>query len=152
MDTRKLNIICFFWLDSKNFVNYYSFYLKWQHGRRLENMFIQPPGIRIQTTWCSFLMSMDTGEDKQWKTKDYRTCTGLRVEKLDWVWTCLHSLPQSIKDSGRSELSRITFVFETVCSADCKFLFLAVSEMNKWTENVLIWIKCMRWVSFSVGL
>lgn len=35
------------------------------------------------------------------------------------------------KDSERSELSRITFVFETTCTADCKFYFLAVSENNR---------------------
>lgn len=31
-------------------------------------------------------------------------------------------------DSESSELSRITFVFETICTADCKFNFLAVRE------------------------
>uniref|UniRef100_A0A4W6CR71 Endosome-lysosome associated apoptosis and autophagy regulator 1 n=1 Tax=Lates calcarifer TaxID=8187 RepID=A0A4W6CR71_LATCA len=43
-----------------------------------------------------------------------------------------YRLPQSMaKDSERSELSRITFVFETTCTADCKFYFLAVSENNR---------------------
>lgn len=32
------------------------------------------------------------------------------------------------KDSERGELSRITFVFETMCTTDCKFYFLAVSK------------------------
>lgn len=32
------------------------------------------------------------------------------------------------KDSESGELSRITFVFETTCTADCKFLFLAVRQ------------------------
>lgn len=42
---------------------------------------------------------------------------------------CFHRLPQSMaKDSERSELSHITFVFETTCTADCKFFFLAVRE------------------------
>lgn len=36
-------------------------------------------------------------------------------------------LPQSVsKASETSELSRITFVFETTCSANCTFSFLAV--------------------------
>lgn len=37
------------------------------------------------------------------------------------------SLPQSVSKAGEnSELSRITFVFETTCSANCTFSFLAV--------------------------
>lgn len=36
-------------------------------------------------------------------------------------------LPQSVSQAGEnSELSRITFVFETSCSANCTFTFLAV--------------------------
>lgn len=31
-------------------------------------------------------------------------------------------------DNERTELSRITFVFETRCTADCKLYFLAVRE------------------------
>ncbi|KAM8755667.1 endosome/lysosome-associated apoptosis and autophagy regulator 1 [Acanthopagrus schlegelii] len=47
-----------------------------------------------------------------------------------------YRLPQSMTaDSERSELSRITFVFETVCSADCKFFFLA--GYNQWNNNVV---------------
>lgn len=39
----------------------------------------------------------------------------------------LDRLPQSVsKASENSELSRITFVFETTCSANCTFSFLAV--------------------------
>uniref|UniRef100_A0A8B9LN31 Si:ch211-163l21.8 n=1 Tax=Astyanax mexicanus TaxID=7994 RepID=A0A8B9LN31_ASTMX len=38
------------------------------------------------------------------------------------------SLPQSLaKDNERAELSRITFVFETKCTADCRLFFMAVS-------------------------
>lgn len=47
-----------------------------------------------------------------------------------------YRLPQSMTtDSERSELSRITFVFETVCSADCKFFFLA--GYNQWNNDVV---------------
>ncbi|KAM9342750.1 endosome/lysosome-associated apoptosis and autophagy regulator 1 [Pholidichthys leucotaenia] len=36
-----------------------------------------------------------------------------------------YSLPHSLmKDSEQSELSRITFVFETICSTDCEFFFM----------------------------
>uniref|UniRef100_A0A7N6A7U5 Uncharacterized protein n=1 Tax=Anabas testudineus TaxID=64144 RepID=A0A7N6A7U5_ANATE len=47
-----------------------------------------------------------------------------------------YSLPQStVKDRERSELSRITFVFETICSADCKLFFLA--GYNEWNNNIV---------------
>ncbi|XP_072223359.1 endosome/lysosome-associated apoptosis and autophagy regulator 1 [Leuresthes tenuis] len=47
-----------------------------------------------------------------------------------------YRMPQSMtKDGERSELSRITFVFETACTADCKFYFLA--GYNKWNNNVV---------------
>uniref|UniRef100_A0A669CZR2 Endosome-lysosome associated apoptosis and autophagy regulator 1 n=1 Tax=Oreochromis niloticus TaxID=8128 RepID=A0A669CZR2_ORENI len=42
-----------------------------------------------------------------------------------------YRLPQSmVKDAERSELSRITFVFETICTADCELYFLAVRMWN----------------------
>ncbi|XP_062283027.1 endosome/lysosome-associated apoptosis and autophagy regulator 1 [Scomber scombrus] len=44
--------------------------------------------------------------------------------------------PQSMaKDSERTEQSRITFVFETKCSADCKLFFLA--GYNQWNNEVV---------------
>uniref|UniRef100_A0A3P8TR15 Endosome-lysosome associated apoptosis and autophagy regulator 1 n=1 Tax=Amphiprion percula TaxID=161767 RepID=A0A3P8TR15_AMPPE len=47
-----------------------------------------------------------------------------------------YRLPQSaVKDSERSELSRITFVFETKCTADCRFYFLA--GYNQWNNEVV---------------
>ncbi|GLD45997.1 UPF0577 protein [Lates japonicus] len=47
-----------------------------------------------------------------------------------------YRLPQSMaKDSERSGLSRITFVFETTCTADCKFYFLA--GYNEWNNDVV---------------
>lgn len=36
-----------------------------------------------------------------------------------------------VKDAERSELSRITFVFETICTADCKLYFLAVRMVSQ---------------------
>ncbi|XP_037126265.1 endosome/lysosome-associated apoptosis and autophagy regulator 1 [Syngnathus acus] len=45
-----------------------------------------------------------------------------------------YRLPKSqAKDGKRSELSRISFVFETSCSADCTLLFLA--GLNPWSNN-----------------
>uniref|UniRef100_A0A8B9LQA0 Si:ch211-163l21.8 n=1 Tax=Astyanax mexicanus TaxID=7994 RepID=A0A8B9LQA0_ASTMX len=43
-----------------------------------------------------------------------------------------YSLPQSLaKDNERAELSRITFVFETKCTADCRLFFMAgLNERN----------------------
>lgn len=51
-------------------------------------------------------------------------------------------LPQSVaKDSERSELSRITFVFETHCQADCKLYFLAVrGNRNVVPHLILGWL------------
>nr|XP_046253411.1 endosome/lysosome-associated apoptosis and autophagy regulator 1 [Scatophagus argus] len=47
-----------------------------------------------------------------------------------------YRLPQSMaEDSERSELSQITFVFETKCTANCKFYFLA--GYNKWNNDVV---------------
>ncbi|KAM7404642.1 hypothetical protein PAMP_011972 [Pampus punctatissimus] len=47
-----------------------------------------------------------------------------------------YRLPQSMaKASERSEQSRITFVFETTCSADCKLFFLA--GYNQWNNDVV---------------
>ncbi|XP_026189393.1 UPF0577 protein KIAA1324 [Mastacembelus armatus] len=47
-----------------------------------------------------------------------------------------YRLPQSMaKDSDMSELSRITFVFETLCSADCNFFFLA--GYNQFNNDVV---------------
>ncbi|XP_017286358.1 endosome/lysosome-associated apoptosis and autophagy regulator 1 [Kryptolebias marmoratus] len=41
----------------------------------------------------------------------------------------------TVKDTERRELSRITFVFETVCTADCKFYFMA--GYNRWFDDVV---------------
>ncbi|KAM3872298.1 endosome/lysosome-associated apoptosis and autophagy regulator 1 [Diretmus argenteus] len=47
-----------------------------------------------------------------------------------------YRLPQSMaKDSERSELSRITFVFETMCTADCTLYFM--SGNNQWNNDVV---------------
>ncbi|KAM4609945.1 endosome/lysosome-associated apoptosis and autophagy regulator 1 [Polymixia lowei] len=47
-----------------------------------------------------------------------------------------YRLPQSMaKDNDRSELSRITFVFETNCDTDCTLYFMA--GYNQWNNNVV---------------
>ncbi|XP_061644607.1 endosome/lysosome-associated apoptosis and autophagy regulator 1 [Phyllopteryx taeniolatus] len=45
-----------------------------------------------------------------------------------------YRLPESLVNDGKqSELSRITFIFETVCSADCTLFFMA--GFNRWNNN-----------------
>ncbi|XP_028265499.1 UPF0577 protein KIAA1324 isoform X2 [Parambassis ranga] len=47
-----------------------------------------------------------------------------------------YKLPHSMaNDNERTELSRITFVFETRCTADCKLYFLA--GYNQWNNDVV---------------
>ncbi|XP_047426861.1 endosome/lysosome-associated apoptosis and autophagy regulator 1 [Mugil cephalus] len=46
-----------------------------------------------------------------------------------------YRLSQSVVTDERSELSRITFVFETRCTANCKFFFLA--GYSEWNNNVI---------------
>ncbi|XP_019716362.1 UPF0577 protein KIAA1324 [Hippocampus comes] len=47
-----------------------------------------------------------------------------------------YRLPKSLaKDGKSSELSRISFVFETSCSADCVFLFMA--GFNRWNNKAV---------------
>ncbi|XP_068996466.1 endosome/lysosome-associated apoptosis and autophagy regulator 1 [Embiotoca jacksoni] len=47
-----------------------------------------------------------------------------------------YRLPQSMtKDRERRELSRITFVFETICTADCTFYFLV--GFHQWNNDVV---------------
>nr|XP_020503966.1 UPF0577 protein KIAA1324 homolog [Labrus bergylta] len=59
--------------------------------------------------------------------RDYLTLT-LRVPG--------YRLPQSVaKDGEMIELSRITFVFETMCSADCTFSFMV--RYNEWRNDLV---------------
>uniref|UniRef100_A0A8C1SPR0 Si:ch211-163l21.8 n=1 Tax=Cyprinus carpio TaxID=7962 RepID=A0A8C1SPR0_CYPCA len=59
-----------------------------------------------------------------------------------------YSLPHSLsEDNGRVQLSRITFVFETKCTADCKLYFLA--GQNEWSNIVESWSGTMGKQSYS---
>ncbi|KAM3618792.1 uncharacterized protein V6R79_024991 [Siganus canaliculatus] len=60
-----------------------------------------------------------------------------------------YDLPQLMaKDSERNELSRITFVFETSCTADCKFYFMA--GFSQWSNEVVEqWTGSSRKQSYS---
>ncbi|XP_041655541.1 endosome/lysosome-associated apoptosis and autophagy regulator 1 [Cheilinus undulatus] len=58
----------------------------------------------------------------------------------DYMTLTLHvpgyRLPQSdAQDGEMSELSRITFVFETICTADCKFSFMGGN--NEWRNDLV---------------
>ncbi|CAJ1085315.1 endosome/lysosome-associated apoptosis and autophagy regulator 1 [Xyrichtys novacula] len=47
-----------------------------------------------------------------------------------------YRLPQSaVHNSETNELSRITFVFETICTVDCKFLFMV--GYNEWRNDLV---------------
>ncbi|XP_052460300.1 endosome/lysosome-associated apoptosis and autophagy regulator 1 isoform X1 [Carassius gibelio] len=59
-----------------------------------------------------------------------------------------YSLPHSLsEDNERVQLSRITFVFETKCTADCKLYFLA--GKNEWSNIVESWSGTMGKQSYS---
>uniref|UniRef100_A0A671N4J3 UPF0577 protein KIAA1324-like n=1 Tax=Sinocyclocheilus anshuiensis TaxID=1608454 RepID=A0A671N4J3_9TELE len=59
-----------------------------------------------------------------------------------------YSLPHSLSDDNeRVQLSRITFVFETKCTADCKLYFMA--GQNEWSNIVESWSGTMWKQSYS---
>uniref|UniRef100_A0A674EH85 Endosome-lysosome associated apoptosis and autophagy regulator 1 n=1 Tax=Salmo trutta TaxID=8032 RepID=A0A674EH85_SALTR len=61
---------------------------------------------------------------------------------------CLPRLPHSVaKDDERSELSRISFVFETQCTADCTLYFMGYSERTN--DMVEHWSGTTRKQSYS---
>ncbi|KAK2851332.1 hypothetical protein Q5P01_007608 [Channa striata] len=81
-----------------------------------------------------------SNHDTAWEVAGEYVYTTPGDQDTDYLMLTLdvpgYSLPQSMaKDSERSELSRITFVFETICSANCKFFFLA--GYNEWNNNVV---------------
>lgn len=47
-----------------------------------------------------------------------------------FVPSLLNRPPTSVTGATGSELGRITFIFETICSADCVLYFMAVSETS----------------------
>uniref|UniRef100_A0A672QGA1 Endosome-lysosome associated apoptosis and autophagy regulator 1 n=1 Tax=Sinocyclocheilus grahami TaxID=75366 RepID=A0A672QGA1_SINGR len=59
-----------------------------------------------------------------------------------------YSLPHSLSEGNeRVQLSRITFVFETKCTADCKLYFMA--GQNEWSNIVESWSGTMGKQSYS---
>uniref|UniRef100_A0A3Q3K1M4 MRH domain-containing protein n=1 Tax=Monopterus albus TaxID=43700 RepID=A0A3Q3K1M4_MONAL len=91
--------------------------------------------------------------DYAWEVAGEYVYTTPGDQDTDYLMLTLHvpgyRLPQSVaKDSERKELSRITFVFETVCSADCSFYFLAgYNQLNN--ELVEQWKGSSRKQSYS---
>uniref|UniRef100_A0A672QFF8 Endosome-lysosome associated apoptosis and autophagy regulator 1 n=1 Tax=Sinocyclocheilus grahami TaxID=75366 RepID=A0A672QFF8_SINGR len=61
---------------------------------------------------------------------------------------CMLYLPHSLSEGNeRVQLSRITFVFETKCTADCKLYFMA--GQNEWSNIVESWSGTMGKQSYS---
>lgn len=53
------------------------------------------------------------------------------------VCCIVHRLPTSVAGVTASEFGRISFVFETICTADCELYFMMVSE---WCDLVSVYI------------
>lgn len=82
----------------------------------------------------------DTEHSTAWEVAGEYVYTTPGDQDTDYLMLTLsvtgYRLPQSMaKDSERNELSHITFVFETTCTADCKFFFLA--GYNQWSNDVV---------------
>ncbi|KAL6119742.1 elapor1 [Pungitius sinensis] len=80
----------------------------------------------------------NSGQSTAWELAGEYVYTTPGVQDTDYLILTLdvpgYRLPQSmLKDTERSELSRITFVFETTCTADCRFYFLA--GFNRWSND-----------------
>lgn len=50
----------------------------------------------------------------------------LCVTKCEFVFVFVDRVPASLSGMTGSEFGRITFVFETICSADCELYFMMV--------------------------
>lgn len=57
-----------------------------------------------------------------------------------------------VRDSQTTEMSRITFVFETRCTANCKFYFLAVRRKLYLFTNTHFWMYTGKEVRLDVGM
>ncbi|KAM6924795.1 endosome/lysosome-associated apoptosis and autophagy regulator 1 [Xenentodon cancila] len=82
----------------------------------------------------------DVDRSTAWEVAGEYVYTTPGNEDSDYLMLTLtvpgYRVPQFMaEDSERKELSHITFVFETVCTADCKFYFLA--GYNEWNNNVI---------------
>ena len=101
-----------------------------------------------------------------------RMKTHCHMSRMDSIYcislnaTCFHRLPQSMTEDSHG-LSRITFVFDTTCTANCKFYFLAVRDHDShntssgcahapWGEvklglsvNFLWWSECLSLQGYS---
>ncbi|XP_074537855.1 endosome/lysosome-associated apoptosis and autophagy regulator 1 [Halichoeres trimaculatus] len=82
----------------------------------------------------------DSGHNSAWEVAGEYIYTTPGEEDRDHLTLTLHipgyRLPQSVVQYGEtSEIARITFVFETICTADCKFSFLVGS--NEWRNDLV---------------
>ncbi|XP_068185966.1 endosome/lysosome-associated apoptosis and autophagy regulator 1 [Antennarius striatus] len=87
--------------------------------------------------------SIHTEHNTAWEVAGEYIYTTPGDQDTDYLMLTLnvpgYRLPQSMaKDNERKDLSRITFVFETRCTADCKLYFLA--GYNKWNNDLVeVW-------------
>ncbi|MEQ2286104.1 hypothetical protein AMECASPLE_038736, partial [Ameca splendens] len=74
-----------------------------------------------------------------WEVAGEYVYTAPGVQDTDYLTLTLnvpgYRRAQSLANSEMNELSRITFVFETICTADCRFYFLV--GYSKW-NNYLV--------------
>lgn len=52
-----------------------------------------------------------------------------------WFCCCVR-VPASLSGMTGSEFGRITFVFETICSADCELYFMMVRPLSRRLNSV----------------
>ncbi|XP_034551334.1 UPF0577 protein KIAA1324 homolog [Notolabrus celidotus] len=82
----------------------------------------------------------DNEQNSAWEVAGEYVYTTPGEEDRDYLTLSLHvpgyRLPQSaVQDGETSELSRITFVFETTCTAECKFSFLV--GYDEWRNDMV---------------
>uniref|UniRef100_A0A673CXH9 Si:ch211-163l21.8 n=1 Tax=Sphaeramia orbicularis TaxID=375764 RepID=A0A673CXH9_9TELE len=92
--------------------------------------------VFLVTEYVKFVLSVMTA----WEVAGEYIYTAPGDQDRDFLMLTLdvpgYRLPQSsTKNSENTELSRITFVFDTECSADCKLYFQA--GYNRWNNDVI---------------
>eukprot|EP00064_Thunnus_orientalis_P001857 superscaffoldBa00000128_g1860 len=111
---------------------YFEFYVQ---NDQCQSTDTESRGMKIsESKWSQYRVC------PSWEVAGEYTYTTPGDQDTDYLMLTLnvpgYRLPQSMaKDNERSEQSRITFVFETTCSADCKFFFLA--GYNEWNNEVV---------------
>lgn len=99
----------------------------WGSGHRLHDAHSQCQRIQVSPT-C-FLKGAHMKHTYTYGCTHYTS---------EWNAACLHRRPHSTDhDDESGELSRITFVFETICTANCRLYFLTVRHTCPWMHVCL---------------